>query len=136
MEETKEIKFEKRTRKEWLKDMPDVIYRLVYGYRFYFCRPYLGYSKISSEISDFVIKKYKDKRHCISLYVNKTGTQWYLVVYAKNKITIYYTNEYSPTENWGNIKRFIKKFSTAADKANEERAWNQLSSQTSDNLTK
>ncbi len=116
------IKFVKQTRKEWLKNCPQVIYDLVYGYEFYYpTKSYLGYATIHTDIIDFIEDNYDKKRHSIRLYKKEGSYQWYLVVFAKKEVRIYYTNEYTKDESWSNIKRFIKKFITYAENAKKAR---------------
>ena len=131
------IEFKKQTRKEWLKEMPDVIYRLKKDYNFYYScnRPAL----IKKEITEIINKGYERNRHKIVLY-QRERRQVYLVVYAKKTVTVYYCNEYAyeqdlqyvdldgkPTGSTGNknqwaaIKRFMKKFYLAYEKAVKER---------------
>lgn len=129
MEETFNIKFEKRTRKEWLNEMPEMINKLVKNYNFYYSGGYI--STFKGEITDLVTKKYKKNRHKIVLYQNEKMTQVYLVVYSKKTITVYYTNDYdyNSTNNknrYSSLKRFMKKFCLANEEAvkwNEEQKY-------------
>lgn len=89
------IVFQKRTRKEWLKEIPEVIYKLVSGYNFYYNGEYIH--KVNN-IEDVVKSNYEKNRHKIVLYQSKNENQVYLVVYSKKTVTIYYTNEYEYKE--------------------------------------
>lgn len=130
------INFVKKTRKEWLKEMPEVIYNLKKNYNFYWNGG--GPSIIKNEITDIINKNYNKNRHKIILY-QKDRRQVYLVVYAKKTVTVYYCNEYAYEQNityvdidgepigvtgnasqWAAIKRFMKKFDLAYEKAVKE----------------
>ena len=131
------INFVKKTRKEWLKEMPDVIYNLKKNYNFYYAcdRP----SIIKKEITEVINKGYNKNRHKIIVY-QKDRRQVYLVVYAKKTVTVYYCNEYAYEQNityvdidgepigvtgnrnqWIAVKKFMDKFDLAYEKAVKER---------------
>ena len=131
------IEFKKKTRKEWLKEMPEVIYNLKKNYNFYYSCDRL--SIIKKEITEVINKGYERNRHKIVLY-QRERRQVYLVVYAKKTVTVYYCNEYAyeqdiqyvdldgkPTgttgnkNQWASIKRFMKKFDLAYEKAVKEK---------------
>lgn len=133
------INFVKLTRKEWLKELPEVIYNLKKNYNFYYSKRPI---EIKRDIKDIVEENYDRNRHKIILYrtKNRELLSLYLVVYAKKTVTIYYCLEYryeqniiftdldgNPTGQTGNknqwtcIKRFMKKFDLAYEKAVKER---------------
>lgn len=133
------IEFKKKTRKEWLKEMPEIIYNLKKNYNFYYGKRPI---EIKRDIIDIVEENYDKNRHKIILYKTKNREllSLYLVVYAKKTVTIYYCLEYryeqdiiftdidgTPTGQTGNknqwacIKRFMKKFDLAYEKAVKER---------------
>lgn len=127
------IVFQKRTRKEWLKEIPEIIYKLVSNYNFYYNGEYIH--KVNN-IEEVVKNNYEKNRHKIVLYQSKNENQVYLVVYSKKTVTIYYTNEYEYKESnayyideYGeickefnknrvaSIRRFMNKFNLANKEA-------------------
>ena len=109
-------------RKDWLKNLPDVIYKLSNEYGFY----YNGIYNHIKSIDDTLAKnETKGTRSRINLYVADTKenlpAMWYLVIYTKRYIKVYKCNEYKRNENYANIKRFVKKFTNAYKKGKEER---------------
>lgn len=123
-------------RKEWLKEIPDKIKTLKKGYNFYFnC----SFANITNNIKEVAQKNYIKNKHKIVLYNNRKSQDWYLVVYAKKCISIYWCSEYKYPQNiiytdeygnptgttgnhsqWSAIKRFINKFSLAYEEAVNE----------------
>ena len=101
---------------EWLKEIPELIYKLKKDYNFYYsCFPV----RISKDILEIV--KNPKNRHKIVLY--KSGNKYFLVVYRKADCVIYYTNAYwqdIDDGKYNRIRYFIKKFSKAYEKAKEE----------------
>lgn len=106
------------SRKEWLKDMPDLIYKLTDEYGFYYNKSYNRIKDI-----DKILDKNEKIRGRINVYVLETETTqiWYLVCYTKNFIKIHKCTEYCVGENWANVKRFITKFTKAYELAKNER---------------
>lgn len=101
------------TKEQWLKDIPELIYKLKKNYGFY----YSGFPiKITKDILD-IIKNSKNK-HKIVLY--RSGQRFFLVLYTKNSPSIYFTNEYRNDDNWNRIRYFEKKFSRAYKRAEKE----------------
>lgn len=100
-------------KEEWLTKMPDLIYLLKKKYGFY----YSGFPiRINKDILE-IIKNPKNK-HKIVLY--NSGQRFFLVIYKKNTIDIYYTTEYKNDEKWSRISYFVKKFKRAYKKAEAE----------------
>ena len=109
----RKVEFHKKTRKEWLKEMPELIKTLVSGYKFYYSGTY---SRIKNDIKEHVLNKADKNSHKICLYTK--DARWFLVIYAKKCISIYYCDEYVYSDKeWPNIKRFIKKFNLAYEEA-------------------
>lgn len=109
----RKVEFHKKTRKEWLKEMPELIKKLVSGYNFYYGDTY---SRIKKDIKEHVLSKANKNSHKICVYTQ--DTRWFLVVYAKKCISIYYCDEYTySTNEWRNIKRFLNKFNLAYEEA-------------------
>lgn len=97
----------------WLKEIPELIYKLKKEYGFY----YSGFiCRINKDILE-VVNKSKHK-HKIVLY--RRNQRFFLVVYRKNDAVIYFTNEYSQDKNWNRIRYFEKKFSRAYKRAERE----------------
>lgn len=104
---SRDLNYKRLNKKEWLKDMPDLIELLKRDYDFY----YSGMYSHIVHISDLMAKKRKAKLykgHKINLYEDINGT-WYLVVYKKYNIDIYFTYDYI-NSNWNRIHYFINKF--------------------------
>lgn len=114
-----EIKFIKQTRLEWLQNVPEEIYHLVKNYNFYFAKVGYGYSNLSRDIVELVLEKHSKNKHKIILYNSRPKNTWYLVIYTKHRIDIYYTNEIA--ESWSRVKYFINKFQKAAERAKDDR---------------
>ena len=108
------------SRKDWLKKLPDLIYKLSNEYGFYYNKMYNKVNDVNTIIAKNDKKGIKSR---INVYYEATNTNayWYLVVYTKKHITTYKCLEYKVNENYANIKRFIKKFSDAYIKGKEER---------------
>lgn len=93
------------SRKEWLREVPNIIRNLIYNYNFYFVDGL--YCRIHRDIKDLISEKYVKNRHKIILY--RDENKFYLVVYAKKNITIYICSEYNNC-SWSSIKYFLNKF--------------------------
>ena len=102
------------TKEQWLKEMPELIYKLKKDYNFY----YPGFIVRTTKDILEVINPKKHK-HKIILY--RRNQRFFLVVYRKNDTIIYYTNEYKNDTNWNRIRWFEKKFNRAYKKAESER---------------
>lgn len=100
-------------KEEWLSEMPELIHNLKLNYNFYFSG---FYTRIKKDILE-IIKNPKNK-HKISIY-NKDNKFW-LVVYKKRSIDIYYTAEYKKDTNNSRISYFMKKFRKSYEKAESE----------------
>ena len=96
-------------KEEWLSEMPE----LKLNYNFYFSG---FYTRIKKDILE-IVKNPKHK-HKISIY-NKDNRFW-LVVYKKGSIDIYYTAEYKKDTNTNRISYFMKKFNKSYEKAEKE----------------
>lgn len=108
-----EVKMTPVSKEVWLKEMPELIYKLKKEYGFY----YSGFiCKITKDILE-VINKSKHK-HKIVLY--RRNQRFFLVVYRKAGPVIYFTNEYVDDQNWNRIRYFEKKFSRAYKRAERE----------------
>lgn len=107
------IEYIQKNKEEWLSEMPELIYRLVFGYNFWYSKSYTGFIRLKNDnIEQFINKHYERRRHTIGLYT--FNDHWVLIVFAKKKVSVYYIIE--------NIKRdFIKKFCLASDDAVKER---------------
>lgn len=100
-------------KEEWLSEMPKLIHNLKLNYNFYFSG---FYTRIKKDILE-IIKNPKNK-HKISIY-NKDNRFW-LVVYKKGSIDVYYTAEYKKDTNNSRISYFMKKFRKSYEKAESE----------------
>ena len=98
-------------RKDWLKEMPNLIKMLKINYGFYFSGEY---ARTQRRIQDLVKEKYSKNRHKIILYTNYED--WYLVVYTKKNTKIYWCPDYKG-DSWRNIRYFEKKFRLAYEEA-------------------
>lgn len=101
------------TKEEWLKEMPELIYKLKKEYGFYFSG---YYSIIRKDILDVV----KPEKHKHKIIIYRRGQRFFLVVYKKNDFDVYYTNEYVKDTSWNRINYFLKKFNSAYKKAEGE----------------
>lgn len=121
------VEWNKICRKDWLKNMPELIYKLANEYGFY-------YNKLYNKVNDIntIIAKNDKKgirsRINVCYECNNTNAYWYLVVYTKKRISVYKCLEYKLNENYANIKRFIKKFSDAYEKGKEDRFEREINS--------
>jgi len=97
----------------WLKEIPELIYKLKLNYNFYYS---CFYARINKDIIE-IVNKAKHK-HKIILY-NKNN-RFFLVVYKKNKTDIYCTTEYKNDTNNSRIRYFVKKFERAYKKAEHD----------------
>lgn len=103
----------KLTREKWLKEMPELIYKLKKDYNFYYNRHYNFITKDIIELTN------KSKlTHRIVLYTK--DQRFFLVVYSKKGPSIYYTDDYV-TSKWPVIRYFIRKFVKFYDKADKDR---------------
>lgn len=109
----KEISMTPVSKEVWLKEMPELIYKLKKDYGFYYSG---GFCRIQKDILE-VINKNKHK-HKIVLY--RRNQRFFLVVYRKSGPVIYFTNEYVDDKNWNRIKYFEKKFNRAYKRAEKE----------------
>lgn len=103
---------ERLSKEEWLKDIPELIYKLKLNYNFYFSGLY---STINRDILD-IIKNPKHK-HKIAIY-NK-DKRFFLVIYKKSSPDIYYCNEYKESKQ-STINYFMRKFRKSYQKAEED----------------
>lgn len=101
------------TKDEWLRDIPELIYKLKKDYGFYFSG---YYSVIKKDILDAI----KPDKHKHKIVCYRRGQRFFLVVYKKNDFDIYYTNEYVNDTSWNRINYFLKKFTRAYRKAEGE----------------
>ncbi len=101
----------KKSRSEWLQEIPELIHLLVKDFHFFY--PSHMISKIS-DIVDVVNRKYEKNKHKVIPYYNPDRSQCYIVVYCNNFVKIYYCNEYD-FSNWYTVKYFIEKFSKAGE---------------------
>ena len=76
LEEVK-VKIIKINRKDWLKDMPELIKNLKINYGFYF--PTYTYGRTQKRIVDLVKEKQAKNRHKIILYTNYED--WYFHIF-------------------------------------------------------
>lgn len=107
--------FIKQTKEEWLSNIPELIKRLKRDYNFYYSESYVN---IHKSINEVISNHPEKKKHKIVLY--KTAINiYYLVVYTKYNIKVYYCDEYIDS-SWGRQKYFIKKFSLAYQEAINE----------------
>lgn len=102
----------KLTKDEWLKEMPELIYKLKKEYGFY----YSGCFRISKDILEII----KNKKHKHKIVVYNHNQRFFFVIYRKNDTVIYFTNEYRDDKNWNRIRYFEKKFSRAYARAERE----------------
>ena len=110
------IVWRKISRQEWLNDIPDLIYYLKKAYNFYYNENVLVKT---NDIKELVLRKHKKNKHKIIAYYNSYSYMYYLVVYCRDRIDIYYCDEYQGA-NWSVIKYFLNKFSLASKKAGNE----------------
>lgn len=103
----------KLTKDEWLRDMPEMIYRLKKDYGFYF-------SGFSCNIKKDILEAINPKKHRHKIVLYRRDQRFFLVVYRKNDQVIYFTNEYVDDKNWNRIRYFEKKFSRAYARAERE----------------
>ena len=101
------------TKEEWLKEMPELIYRLKLNYNFYFSG---YYSNIKRDILD-IVKNPKNK-HKIAIYAK--DNRFWLVVYRKGSPDIYYVSEYKKDAKKSRISYFMRKFRKSYKKAEAE----------------
>lgn len=101
------------TKEEWLKEMPELIYRLKLNYNFYFSG---YYSNIKRDILD-IVKNPKNK-HKIAVYAK--DNRFWLVVYRKGSPDIYYVSEYKKDVKTSRISYFMRKFRKSYKKAEAE----------------
>lgn len=105
------------TRKEWLKEMPELISNLKKNYNFeYISR----YKNIRNSIQDVVKRDFKKYAHKIVLYKkDNTDNTFYLTVFSKKNPTVYQCDEYKNEgwKTWVAIKRFCNKFDLAYEGA-------------------
>lgn len=109
------------SRKDWLKDMPELIKKLKLNYNFYYSNWRNGlYYTISKPITEVVVRNTKKCAHQIVLYRNKDTNDFYLVVFSKKNPTIYQCLEYPAGYNmpaYQSVKRFMNKFKLAYEGA-------------------
>lgn len=113
-------------RDKWLKVLPDIIYKLKKEYNFrMYSTGLFGYTCIHKfeSIEEFVSKKHSKNTHKMILY-RSDGLRYYFVIYSKKNPTVYICDAYKSgdTNCWNRVKRFIKKFYDAYDKAEKELA--------------
>lgn len=110
------------SRKEWLKELPKLVKTLSYNYGFYYNEHYNHILDIDDILAKNDKKKVKGR---INVYVADTKLDkepvWYMVIYTKHYIKVYKCLEYTRTESYANIKRFIKKFTDAYKAGKNER---------------
>lgn len=102
----------KLSKEEWLKDVPELIYKLKLKYNFYFSGLYCS---ISRDILDIV--KNPKNRHKIAIY--SKDKRFFLVIYKKNSPDIYYCSEYKDSKQ-STINYFMRKFRKSYKKAEED----------------
>lgn len=110
----------KLTRKEWLKKIPEIIYKLKKDYNFDYESYYKHYTLVKIPIQDKMQKDFKKNAHKIVLYKSAGRDNiFYLSVYSKKNPKVYVCDEYT-NEGWNTwiaIKRFLKKFDLAYEGA-------------------
>ena len=111
-------------RDKWLKEIPDIIYKLKKDYNFIMrYGGMFGYTCIHNfeSIEDYISKKHSKNIHKMIIY-RSDGLRYYLVVYSKKNPTVYICDAYKSGDDncWIRVKRFIKKFYDAYDKAKKE----------------
>lgn len=101
-------------KEQWLKNMPELIYKLKKDYNFYY--------------PGFIIRTTKDilevinpKKHKHKIILYRRGQRFFLVVYRKKDTVIYFTNEYRNDTTWNRIRYFENKFNRAYKRAESER---------------
>lgn len=106
------------SRKEWLKEIPEIIHNLKKNYNFDYDSTF--YKLLKIPIQDKMQKDFKKNAHKIVLY-KSAGKEniFYLSVYSKKNPKVYVCDEYK-NEGWNTwiaIKRFLKKFDLAYEGA-------------------
>lgn len=97
-------------KEEWLKEIPELIYKLKLNYNFYFSG---YYATIKKDILEII--KNPKHRHKIAIY-NKNN-RFFLVVYRKGSPDIYVCTEYKNDDNNNRISYFMRKFRKSYKKA-------------------
>lgn len=103
----------------------ELVYKLVKDYNFWLCTAPI---QISGSIQENIFKNHIKKRnknnHKIILYKNEDNTELYLVIYAKNKITVEIMKSRFCT--WNTSAYVMRALAKAAERAKNEKIINEL----------
>ncbi len=86
----REIRWYKLTRKEWLEQVPEVVYTLRKKYGFY-----MSFAQVYriKDLEPYITKS--ENRHKM-IFCQDSVNRYYFIVFAKNFISVYYSSEYIP----------------------------------------
>jgi len=103
------IKYYKLSKKDFLSEVPLIVYKLRYDYKFYFIERYIP---INKPLYDVIERKYDRNIHKIIAY--KMSNLIWVVVYTNKFVSVYYCEE---SYNYTNL---MKKLKCWYNKANED----------------
>ena len=106
----REIKWYKLTRKEWLEQVPEIVYTLRKRYGFYMSFSYVYKIK---DLQTYITKS--QNRHKM-IFCQDRNNRYYFIIFAKNFISVYYSIEYIPKTG----KYFSLKCQSKYDQAETE----------------
>ena len=100
------------SKEEWLRDIPELIYKLKKDYGFY-------YSGFKTHISKDILEVINPKKHNHKIVLYENNKTFYLVVYRKAGTDIYYTDIFRDS-SWRRIYSFITFFKKEYERAERE----------------